>query len=89
MIVVDKFPGLATNASPYAIPPGAAVTQVNIQALIPGVLTVRDGLAQVSWATHSGTTHQIVRSIYFQNSTYPQVVYQSAFGGIYAAKEPT
>lgn len=88
MIVIDKYPGLATNASPYSLPPGAAVTQVNVQVLSPGQLTVRDGLTVVSWTTHTGTTSPIVSAIAFQHSTFPQAVYQNAAGGIYVAKEP-
>lgn len=88
MIVIEKYAGLATNASPYSLPPGAAVTQVNVQILSPGQITVRDGLTTLSWTTHTGTTAPIVQSIAFQNSTYPQVVYQNASGGIYVAKEP-
>jgi hypothetical protein len=88
MIVIEKFAGLATNASPYSIPPGAAVTQVNVQVISPGQLTVRDGLTTVSWTTHTGSTEPIVRSINYQHSTFPQVVYQNSQGAIYVAKVP-
>lgn len=88
MITIDKFAGLATNASPYSIPPGAAVTQVNVQVILPGMLTVRDGLTTVSWTTHTGSTEPIVRSINYQHSTYPQVVYQNSAGAIYVARVP-
>lgn len=88
MIVIDKYAGLATNASPYSLPPGAAVTQVNVQVLVPGQIQVREGLTTVSWTTHTGATEPIVRAIHFQHSTFPQVVYQNADGGLYVAKGP-
>jgi hypothetical protein len=89
MIVIEKFAGLATNASPYSIPPGAAVTQVNVQILSPGQLTVREGLATVSWTTHTGSTEPIVRAINYQHSTFPQAVYQNSAGAVYVAKVPS
>lgn len=89
MIVIEKWAGLATNASPYSLPPGAASTQVNLQILNPGQITVRPGLVSVSFATHTAATESIVRAINFQHSTFPQLVYQNAAGGIYVAKNPT
>lgn len=89
MIVIEKWAGLVTNASPYSIPPGAAVTQVNLQVLNPGQVTVRPGLVNVSFATHTAGSQPIVRVINYQHSTFPQVVYQGASGGIYVARAPT
>lgn len=89
MIVIDKWAGLVTNASPYALPVGAAVTQVNLQILNPGQLVVRPGLVNVSWSTHTATDQPIVTIANFQHSTFPQVIYQNAQGGIYVAKTPT
>lgn len=89
MIVIDKWAGLATNASPYSIPPGAAVTQVNLQVLVPGQMVVRPGLVNVSFATHTAASVPIVQVINYQHSTFPQVVYQNASGGIFVAQNPT
>lgn len=44
----QTWAGLVTNASPYAIPPGAAVEQVNIVNYIPGQLTSRGGMKLVA-----------------------------------------
>lgn len=41
--------GLVTNASPYAIPPGAAVEQVNLTTVTPGQLTSRGGMRPVAF----------------------------------------
>lgn len=41
--------GLVTNASPYAIPPGAAVEQVNVSTATPGQLTSRGGMRPVGF----------------------------------------
>ena len=89
MIIIDKWAGLATNASPYSLPPGAAVTQVNLQVLVPGQMVVRPGLVNVSFTTHTAATEPNVRVINYQHSTFPQVVYQNASGGIYVAQNPT
>ena len=88
MIVIEKWPGLATNASPYAIPPGAAVTQVNLQVLGPGQLTTRPGEVVVSWASHTAATAPIRAAVRFQHSTAETIVYQDASGSIYVARGP-
>jgi hypothetical protein len=89
VIVIEKWAGLVTNAGPYALPPAAAVTQVNLQVLNPGQVSVRPGLVNVSWTTHTAGSVPIVQVMNFQNSTYAQVVYQNSSGAIYAAKGPT
>lgn len=43
----DQWAGLVTKASPYIIPPGATVEQVNLSAAIPGQLTTRDGMRRI------------------------------------------
>ena len=85
MIVIEKWGGLATNASPYAVPPGAAVTQVNLQSLIPGQLSVRPGMAAVSWSSHSGAGQPVV-AFRYQHGTSETVVYQNASGLMYVAR---
>jgi len=89
MITIDKWQGLVTNASPYAIPPGAAVTQVNLQVIRPGQTQVRPGTASVSFATHAATTSPILTAFRFQHSTVEQLVYQNALGEIRVAKGPS
>jgi hypothetical protein len=88
-IIIDKWAGLATNVSPYAIPPGAAVTQVNLQCLSPGQLSVRKGMATLSWTTHAGSTIPITTLQRFQSGTLETVVYQNASGVLFYAKGPT
>jgi hypothetical protein len=48
MIRINKWQGLVTAASPYILPPGGAVEQINAQSRTPGQLTVRNGMASVS-----------------------------------------
>jgi hypothetical protein len=43
----DQWAGLVTKASPYILPAGAAVEQVNLALTIPGQLTSRDGMRRV------------------------------------------
>lgn len=89
MIIIEKWGGLATNVSPYSIPPGAAVTQVNVQCLIPGQVSVRPGVTSMSWTTHSGSTVPITTIRRFQNGTLETVVYQNASGALFYARGPS
>ena len=87
MISIEKLAGLVTNASPYALPPGAAVTQVNLQVIAPGQLTVRPGTSAVSFASHTGSTQPIVRAFRYPRSV-DNVVYQNSDGTIFVARGP-
>ena len=41
---IQKWGGLVTQASPYAVPPGGAQQQVNFMLSKPGQLTSRGGM---------------------------------------------
>jgi hypothetical protein len=86
MIIIDKWAGLATNASPYSLPPGSAVTQVNLQILSPGQLVVRPGSVAASFSSHTGSTHPIRVALRYPGEA---VVYQNAAGGVYVARSPS
>ena len=88
MIAITEWGGLATNASPYAIPPGAAVTQVNIQAIVPGQISVRPGTTSVSFASHSAATDAVRRMFRFPKQT-DRIVYQNSRGQIIVGVTPT
>lgn len=45
---ITKWHGLVTATSPYLVPPGGAVSQINVTSLTPGQLTVRGGMASVA-----------------------------------------
>jgi len=49
----SQWPGLVTNASPFAIPPTAAVEQVNLVGHVPGQVSVRGGMRKVETADGS------------------------------------
>lgn len=88
MIIIDKWAGLATNASPYAIPPGAAATQVNLQVLAPGQLTVRPGLFAVTFASSASAT-QAVRSAFRHSRASDIILYQDAAGRVLVGSGPS
>ena len=88
MISIEKWAGLVTNASPYAIPPGAAVTQVNLQVISPGNVTVRPGTAAVSFSSHTGATAPIIRAFRYPRSE-ENIVYQNSEGKIFVARSPS
>lgn len=48
MITIQKWSGLVTNASPYALPGGACVVQNNLQCLKPGQVQCRNGMTTAS-----------------------------------------
>lgn len=85
MITIDTWKGLVTNASPYSLPPGAAVTQVNLQCLVPGQLNVRPGHSAVTFSGTAGST--AVRSV----MRYPNgnaLIYSDSAGNIRAITNP-
>jgi len=88
MITVEKWAGLVTNASPYSIPPGAAVTQVNLQSVAPGQLTVRPGLQAVTFASTAVATQPVISAFNYQRSAGGGIVYQDAVGAVYSTQVP-
>lgn len=78
MITISQWAGLATNASPYGLPPGATVEQVNLQCLSPGKLTVRRGIA--SDPMNGGSP--IVQIFLHYNRNVATVIYQRADGTV-------
>lgn len=86
MIVIDTWRGLVTAGSPYALSPGAAVTQVNFQCRRPGELAARAGQATVSFATHTAGVTQVVGMFRAPIGADECVVYQNADGTIRVAK---
>lgn len=97
MIIIEKWAGLVTNASPYSLPPGAAVTQVNVQVINPGQLVVRNGHGPVSWVTSmttavttsSSTGWDVRRAFRCARGTTERVIYQNATGQILLAQGPS
>lgn len=85
MIVIDKWAGLVTNASPYSIPPGSAVQQVNLQCLVPGKLTVRPGMQAISFTSADSTSSPVRSAFRYQNGTEEHLVYQDSAGRIYSS----
>lgn len=83
-----KWAGLVTNASPYSIPAGAAVTQVNLQILSPGQLNVRCGNATVSFASVTATTGKVISAFRYPGSS-DAVVYQDSSGKVLVARGPS
>lgn len=101
MIIIEKWAGLVTNASPYSVPPGAAVTQVNVQVINPGQLVVRNGHTNVAWATTiataastaattSGTTVWAIRRAFrCPRGSTERIIYQNASGQVLLAQGPS
>lgn len=89
MITIEKWAGLVTNASPYALPPGAAVTQVNLQIISPGQIAVRPGLQAVTFDAHTASaTASPMRAAMRYPGVVDSIIYQNARGEIFLAKGP-
>lgn len=88
MIVIDKWVGLVTNASPYAIPSGAAVTQVNVQVIVPGQISVRPGMVNVTWSSLTGGTSPVRRVFRAPCGGSERLIFQDAAGVVYAGTGP-
>lgn len=86
MIVIDTWKGLVTNGSPYALPVGAAVTQINFQCLRPGELETRGGQAAATFSTHAAAAAQIIEMFRCPVGPHESVVYQNSSGHILVAK---
>lgn len=83
----EQWLGLVTNASPYSIPPGAAVQQINAQTDRPGQLASRGGMVPVN--TESGRVsptdiHSVVigeESYLFATTSEGLVLYRTPAAG--------
>lgn len=88
MIIIDKWPGLVTNASPYAIASGAAVTQVNLQAIIPGQVSVRPGMQAVTWASLTSGTVPVRVAFRAPCGSTERLIFQDSAGVVRAGEGP-
>lgn len=77
--------GLVTNASPYAIPAGAAVEQTNLNTVTPGQLTSRGGMRAVL-CTPSATESRDCYPYVFGNSV--RLLVLNASGAVVALSAP-
>lgn len=82
----DSWQGLVTNASPFAIPPGSAVEQVNLVSRIPGQITTRGGMQRV---TGIGATSGVLDCFPYTFGGKTILVTQRADGSLAAVESPT
>ena len=84
-MAAGQWAGLVTNASPYAIPPGAAVEQVNLTTVVPGQLTARGGMRPVAF----GTAAPESRDCYpYVTSTATKLLVLNSSGDVVALSGP-
>lgn len=69
MILIDKWQGLFTNASPYAVPGGGFVEQTNVQCLRPGQIETRKGYSPSGFTMTSVGTLPVTSIIALPNGT--------------------
>lgn len=87
MITIDTWKGLVTNASPYSIPPGAAVTQVNLQCIVPGQLNVRLGHTTLSFSSGTAGATAVRSAMRYPNGN--AIIFSDSAGNIRAVTGPT
>lgn len=87
MIIIDQWKGLVTNASPYSIPPGAAVTQVNLQCIVPGQLNVRLGHTTLSFSSGTVGSTAVRSAMRYPNGN--AIIFSDSAGNIRAVTGPT
>lgn len=81
----SQWLGLVTNASPYALPAGAATEQTNLTTLVPGQLTSRGGMRPMAF----GSTATETRDCHvYGTSTSTTVIALNASGQIVALSSP-
>jgi hypothetical protein len=85
MFTVQKWLGLVNNASPYALPAGSMIEQINLQSVIPGQLTCRRGLTTMSFTSADSSSLPIRSAFRYQNGTGEHLVYQDSSGKIYSS----
>jgi hypothetical protein len=86
MITVDKWLGLVTNASPYALPNGALTRQRNVQSASPGMLEVRQGTAAVTFSATDVTTSPVRMLFRYQQGSTEHLVYEDSQGRIFSTR---
>lgn len=77
--------GLITNASPFALPAGAAVEQVNLTTDIPGQITSRGGMRPVAAV---GPTAPLLDVYPFEDGGKTYIVALTAAGDLVALESP-
>lgn len=81
----DAWGGLMTNASPFALPAGAAVEQVNLCADVPGQLYTRGGMQPVAFVQQAGVVLDCYPYV-FEGRTF--LVALTADGSLVALESP-
>ena len=91
MIELSEWTGLVTNASPYVLPPGAAIIQTNLQIINPGQLVVRNGLTDFPYdaSTIDASEDTIVKMFRYQDKVGETIIYQDSTGRIYSSSLTT
>ena len=64
MLRIARFGGLVTYASPYAVPPGGAVSQVNLTCAVPGQLTTRGGVKALEYTGAPRAPQNLVTQLF-------------------------
>lgn len=87
---IEKWGGLLSNVSPYAIPPGGAAIQINLQNVAPGQISVRGGMRQMAFASAlsgGATIRDLYRYAYGTSLAEKLVVYDDT-GAIQVLSSP-
>lgn len=81
----NSWAGLITNASPFVLPPGAAVQQVNLEGSVPGQISARGGMRKVAAV---GVSADILDCYPYDHNGYTTLVAMAADGTLIAMDRP-
>lgn len=82
---VNKWGGLVTNSSPYTVPAGAAVEQVNLCTDVPGQLYTRGGMLPVLFVRRAPV---ILDAYPYETNNQSTLVVLAADGSLVALDSP-
>ena len=81
----NSWAGLVTNASPFVLPPGAAVEQVNLVGIVPGQISARGGMRKIAAV---GVVADILDCYPYDHNGYTTLVAMAADGSLVAMDRP-
>ena len=87
-VVINDFPGLASNRGRLAGKPGDALTQTNLYSPGPGKLQVRKGRRTLAFTGTPAWTGNVIAAQYVRRPSTNYLVAQTSNGQIVVAETP-
>lgn len=85
---IAQWRGLLTNASAYAVPPGGAIVQINLNNTVPGQLSCRGGMRRVALSEGLSGGSDIRELFRYAYGTDEKLLVFDATGAIQVVSSP-